>query len=470
MPVSPRDFELYSRMTGKPMPMDAQQRMQMAPEVFQFTKNFAKKPNILEKTGNLIKNIGKTTLMGAAGLAAAPAFVEQQETTADSYDQDRVENQTASNTIMRSGTQTVDLENNKTIAKDVVETQFLTPDTPVDARIIERADDLAKSTGGFSEAGNEVNVIKGVEEEVVGSSATSDKVQNFLKKMGGTDEGSKLDVALLGAIQDRDKKERFYAGGELHPDDKKSPITDNPQIALDGGQSTRSQSREFVKEVEPIDGGIPTNIDPSTLTSEVKNVLDTLAKGVSNVPLDQRIKLAKEMVDEKNMMDNPNEELGKLKAEVDKKEQANQNLIDFVKTLGGEPTQEQKIEADQANSRILQKTAAKNRKKGNVNEKFYPTDVARTDIQVGGMKDRKTGLGRSVGISYTPLNGDTKVGFNMMSDPTKPKDVKTYEFTASPEAMQSMQSQEEGELGSETFGKLFNIAKKKQQGFSGMEM
>ena len=45
MPVSPRDFELYSRMTGKPMPMDAQQRMQMAPEVFQFTRNFAKKPN-----------------------------------------------------------------------------------------------------------------------------------------------------------------------------------------------------------------------------------------------------------------------------------------------------------------------------------------------------------------------------------------------------------------------------------------
>ena len=44
MPVSPRDFELYSRMTGKPMPMDAQQRMQMAPEVFQFSKNFAKKP------------------------------------------------------------------------------------------------------------------------------------------------------------------------------------------------------------------------------------------------------------------------------------------------------------------------------------------------------------------------------------------------------------------------------------------
>ena len=54
MPVAPQDFDLYSRMTGAPMPTHAMSRMQMAPEVFKFTKDFAKKPNILEKTGNLI--------------------------------------------------------------------------------------------------------------------------------------------------------------------------------------------------------------------------------------------------------------------------------------------------------------------------------------------------------------------------------------------------------------------------------
>ena len=64
MPVSPQDFELYSRMTGAPMPTDAMSRMQMAPEVFKFTKDFAKKPNLLEKTGNLIKTVGKIGLMG----------------------------------------------------------------------------------------------------------------------------------------------------------------------------------------------------------------------------------------------------------------------------------------------------------------------------------------------------------------------------------------------------------------------
>ena len=46
------------------MPTDAMSRMQMAPEVFKFTKDFAKKPNILEKTGNLIKTVGKIGLMG----------------------------------------------------------------------------------------------------------------------------------------------------------------------------------------------------------------------------------------------------------------------------------------------------------------------------------------------------------------------------------------------------------------------
>ena len=103
-------------------------------------------------------------------------------------------------------------------------------------------------------------------------------------------------------------------------------------------------------------------------------------------------------------------------------------------------------------------------------DKYYPGDVARTDIQVGGMVDRKTGLGKSVGMSYTPLNGDTKVGFNIMGDPTKPQEVSTFDFVASPKTMESLQSQKEGDLGALSFGKLFNIAKKQKEGFSGMEM
>ena len=79
MPASPRDFLLYSRMTGKPMPENAMERMRMAPEVYQFTKDFARKPNLLEKTGNLAKSIGR----GAVMAIGAPMVAESLAAEAD---------------------------------------------------------------------------------------------------------------------------------------------------------------------------------------------------------------------------------------------------------------------------------------------------------------------------------------------------------------------------------------------------
>jgi len=77
MPVSPQDFELYSRMTGAPMPSDAMSRMQMAPEVYEFTKNFARRPNLLQQTGNLLQNIGKGAVMAIGAPMIAESFAEQ---------------------------------------------------------------------------------------------------------------------------------------------------------------------------------------------------------------------------------------------------------------------------------------------------------------------------------------------------------------------------------------------------------
>ena len=441
MPVSPRDFELYSRMTGKPMPMDAQQRMQMAPEVFQFSKNFAKKPNILEKTGNLVKNIGKTVGMGLAVAAAAPAYVEQQETTADNFEQDRVENQTASNQILRSGTQQVDLENNETIAKGLGSVQNFNPalpgTTPDDTPLLKEGFD---ATPKKSEK-QILSEMKQYEEQaglnrIGGPANVSDKVEEFLKQ-------EKINPVLLAAMQNRGKEEELV--GTSFP--IASQITDNPQIALDGGQSTRAQSREFIKETEPIDSGIPTNVDPSTLTPEVKNVLSNIAKGMATIPLEEQIRAAKEIVDKRS----PNEVFGK--------ESKDRDTLAAIRA--GIPVKDR----DAARSRVEQKTAAKQRKSGiqsPLTEKYYPEGVARTDIQVGGMKDRKTGLGRSVGISYTPLNGDTKVGFNIMPDPTKPTEVKTYDFKADQDTVESMKVDDK-------FSKLFNLATKRKEGFSSYE-
>ena len=420
-------------MTGTPMPMDAQQRMQMAPEVFQFSKNFAKKPNILEKTGNLIKNIGKTTLMGAAGLAAAPAFVEQQKTTADNYEQDRVENQTGSNQIMRSGIQQVDLENNKTISKNVGEKQDFESSEPDEPKEVFDATPKKSEEQILSE-------MKQYEEQaglnrIGGPANVSEKVQEFLKE-------GKISPILFAAMQNRGQEEELV--GTSFP--IASQLTDNPQIPLDGGQSTRAQSREFIKETEPI-GGIPTNVDPSTLTPEVKNVLSNIAKGMATIPLEKQIDAAKKIVDSRS----PNEVFGK--------ESKDRDLIAAVKE--GIPLKDREA----AKSRLEQKTAAKQRQKGiksALTEKYYPEGVARTDIQVGGMRDSKTGLGKSVGISYTPMNGDTKVGFNMMPDPTNPSEVKTYDFKADQDTVESMKVDDK-------FSKLFNLATKRKEGFSSYE-
>ena len=448
MPVSPQDFALYSRMTGSPVPTDAATRMQMAPDVYKFTKDFAKKPNILEKSGNLLKNIAKTTLMGAAGLAAAPSLVEQQQTTveqpkttADRVDQDTTENQTARKVVERKGTQYADSQNNKTIAQDVTEDQYLGEPMFRPTRIPTMGAMHAATPvvgEGLSESGNEINVIKGVEEEMVGSGATSDKVEKFLEKMGGISEDSKLDVVLLGAIQDRDKKERLIIGSN-------PPLTDHPDTV--GGED--DDKLPGVSNFTGASRG--TVISPSTKLSPSSDELDSiLSKALANKTPQERETVKQKMLRNMNAgregfmaQDGPN------KPSFD----AKQRILEKT----GREREAREVGAPNTSDKVNNFLA-------------MVTDMAaiepsgpRTDIQVGGLKDKKLGIGKSVGISYTPMNGDTKVGFNIMPDPTKPTEVMTYDFTASPEAMESIKDDDK-------FSKLFNLATRRKEGFSGLEM
>ena len=503
MPASPRDFLLYSRMTGKPMPENAMERMRMAPEVYQFTKNFAKQPNLLEKTGNLARSIGRGAVMaiGAPMVAEAVAaeadrkemtdvtgevqpemsekmqievektrreqiknegrqelqrlanagvkkadlnqnqksgepkpigktpdgqllydagdlVAPQESTTADNFEQDVVPQQTTDEMAQRSATQQAELETNQTIA------------------------DNASQSQDFSPQKNNLEM----EAEIGARANIQEEVNKFLGQ-------SKLDPILLAAMNARGQQEELV--GTSFP--IASPLSDNPQTPP--GQTNTAVSQPFATNIEPI-------VNPSpNMTQQLDTVMNTLRKGRADLSEKQRMDLARKMTE-----GSPNEVVGDMVNRINQINESSDKLVDVMRGLSGKPTKEQQIEADQANSRILQKTAAKNREKGRINEKFYPTDVARTDIQIGGMRDCKTGLGKSVGISYTPLNGDTKVGFNIMSDPTKPQDVSTFDFVASPKTMESLQSKQEGDLGALAFGKLFNIAKKKQEGFSGMEM
>ena len=65
MIVSPLDYELYSRVTGQPIPMSAAERMKMAPVVNEFTKNYTKAQNRQSMGRNILK-IGALGALGAA--------------------------------------------------------------------------------------------------------------------------------------------------------------------------------------------------------------------------------------------------------------------------------------------------------------------------------------------------------------------------------------------------------------------
>ena len=512
MPVSPQDFELYSRMTGAPMPSDAMSRMQMAPEVFEFTKNFARKPNLLEKTGNLVKNIGKYTLAGAgllssmdlqnqerqrqeqlrneqaktdAEMVAVPESPEQQvdspamakirlgmeaeaqkqanrleiqdrmdrraaggvvktdlnlqqPTTADVYGQDYVPNQTASNIIdqkMVQGSQIEDKTPN--VAEVLSESQDSMPISMFRPTQIPTMGAMHAATpvvgSGFSDSGNEVNIIKDAEEEVVGSGATSDKVQNFLKKMGGTDEGSKLDVALIAAMQDRDKKERFYLGENSgDPALGNSPLLDHPDIVggeddinLPGGMNT----------------GATVNLNPKQ-----RELKETIRKNLATLPANIQEEVIEKMISSGGKEMNPLEE--RAIANQEAIDSGFMNLDDAGRkkesirlgSTGGIPNKTDMAEIRKDPEFIAAQESMKPKSTAERADDFMAQFVegAKSDI-VRGARGNK-----SLGITRIPAtNGDAQVGFVLANKPLdqSPKFATTYGFGVAPGAESLLDNQ-----------------------------
>lgn len=496
MIVSPLDYELYSRVTGQPIPMSAAERMKMAPVVNEFTKNYTKAQNRQAMGRNILK-------IGALGALGAAAYYGTRDfgTPSQELGQDLVETSTASNLVQNAAEKAAASTATNTISQSIttdqtpeqslenaaetstppsqlninesVEASVKKPTPNIDAALERRSVKLPSATT-IREKYNRYETTpqkqqKGLEQTLVGGGSiyVSDregKVGETIKteaSSGFDDKGKSILNKYVGMMKDGVDEDLKELTGPTAPDFEQtlvsdsSPLTGHPDIPP--GEDDIFQH-----------GGMNTSPTTSLAYVDPKRVMAmsvAIGEGKIKQPLTPEEKLVVAAEVEKKRTPNPLEERRTPRSP---NELAGKDQAAFEAIQAGIPQEDQ----DAAESRVEQKTAAKQRKAGiksPLTEKYYPEGVARTDIQVGGMKDRKTGLGRSVGISYTPLNGDTKVGFNMMSDPTKPQDVQTYDFSASPEAMQSLQTGEEGELGSETFGKLFNIAKKKQRGFGSLE-
>ena len=330
MPVSPQDFELYSRMTGAPMPSDAMSRMQMAPDVYKFTKDFARKPNLLEKSGNLAKNIGK----GIVFALGAPMVAESMAETERMKEQLRNEGDktVAQEVTMQEDPLSLKIEQEKTLRNresiqgkldylnreaelaeqatqrqnakqvgenliDKVKSEQITTTadnygqplvenqtaTNIIDKKVEQGSQIADETPNVAEVlseyeesfpENEINIIKGEPEQEVGSSITSQKVDSFLEQYPGfgTGQGKNIDTALAIALANRDNKEKFYLG-ETSGTIPEPPLLDHPDIK--GGEEPNPSMG--------MNTGSTVNLDPRK--EELRN---TLRKGLGTMSQEQQ--------------------------------------------------------------------------------------------------------------------------------------------------------------------------------------
>tara|TARA_R100001015_G_C4604626_1_gene159635 strand:- start:8 stop:1300 length:1293 start_codon:yes stop_codon:yes gene_type:complete len=424
MPVSPQDFDLYSRMTGAQIPSDPLSRMQMAPEVYKFTKEFARKPNIFEQGGNLIKNIGKTVGMGMAGAAASPAFVEDKpaepvtvdqtptrpKITSGYYDQRDVENQNAGNLIAEVTDRGAELADSETIAEKLAESEESMPALP----------------------GTEPIGLLESQKDRFRRRAITEEADEFVAGM---------DPLLLAAIkQSRDPQPLEGFKGRLP-----NYLGDHPD--LKGGEVPNSSLNTNYTETTPETPITPQGTDTNAtvnLTGQMRNVLDSLAKGRADLSPEERINLAKKLV-------SPNELAGK-----------DQKTFEALKT--GIPLGEQKAAAE----RVKQKTEQKQRELGISNTSTPSTPSIGSKVEAFKnkfMPNKPSSYIESMSLETSP-NKPLSATFNLYQ-----KDGSTKPYTygiSSPMAVSLNEMAKDESLTEESFGQIMNLLKKSQKDGTGM--
>ena len=118
MIVSPLDYELYSRVTGQPIPMSAAERMKMAPVVNEFTKNYTKAQNRQAMGRNILK-IGALGALGAAAYYGSRNF----GTPSQELGQNLVETSTASNLVQNAAEKAAAATASNTISQSITTDQ-----------------------------------------------------------------------------------------------------------------------------------------------------------------------------------------------------------------------------------------------------------------------------------------------------------------------------------------------------------
>jgi len=468
MPVSPRDFELYSRMTGTPMPSDAMSRMQMAPAVYDFTRNFAKKPNLLEKTGNLAKTVGKIGLMGlgqgfkqsqaneqrgiqeqlrtqaearqAEALVTGDSNVERQQTPAEIIEdkrlarlertaqikkEERDDKQSKALELLQAkkqeivATPEIEEEVQQTTTADNYQQDFVPNQTSsglID-RKMEQGSQIADETPNVAEVLSESqdsrqsefsdpeDVQKQMESDMIGGGLGKNQLSKFLKQKG-------LDQVLIGAVGERTAQEPLIG------DD--SPLLDHPDVI--GGED---------------DANLPSGMNTGAtqnLSSFYKEMrkMDAQERLKDASPSDKQVNLLEQRaIDNQEAIDSG---FMNLDDEGRKKESIR------LGSTGGIPNKTDMAEIKKDPEFIAAQESMKPKSTAEKTDDFTAKFVegARSDIVMGARGNK------SLGITRIPAtNGDAQVGFVLANKPLdqSPKFATTYGFGVAPGAESLLDNQ-----------------------------
>lgn len=472
MPVSPRDFELYSRMTGASMPNDAASRARMAPDVYDFTRNFAKNPNILDKAGDMVKGIGRTFQRGIG--AGIQADLSEAKTpyrpTSQNLGQRVSENQTNVGLEERKGTQAMEVTSGpSTVAEEISGSQSSNPDmTSIDRDVKREVQAVAGSvpltTKEMLQGGGSDNMFT----RNLGRTVTGDGMKEIGEVDGGkakltefaTKYGLLLDPALLKANQQSDSSEPLEGFKGLL---QGSRFNDHTQ--MEGGEdNSRSMSQPYFQEVEEI------KVDPSPNRSK-----DVVSERATNQMLQQieknkqdeaRIKGLNLNFGSKETTPEQEENFKKVVAaqELQKTFPDTQSLS-ILDPLGAlnDPDLMQSVRKGQNNARLESSFKQNQESQSTTNDVDNYVNLiegSRTDLFPGRFG------GKSMGVSYVPpTNGDAQVTFNYTDKPTTSKTetnpygdatkVTTGTFGVDQGGMDYLQNQ----MSPENFGKYYNRAK-----------
>ena len=477
MIVSPLDYELYSRVTGQPIPMSAAERMKMAPVVNEFTKNYTKAQNRQAMGRNILK-IGA---LGALGVIGARAF----GTPSQELGQDLVETSTASNLVQNAAEKAAAATASNTISQSLstdqtpeqtLENAAETSTEPSQLNIntaIEKEDAPLLDAGGIREKYSPYTRKTSAEER---------QERNVATMVGGGEilldvPKKKAEVVKTKETPSFDAKGQSLLGkyvGMMTGDETKV----DPTLKELSGQTTDTYGTELlVDDSSPLAGhpDIPpgeddiyqhggTNTSPTTSLAYVdpKRVMAmsmAISEGKIKQPLTPEEKLVVAAEVEKKRTPNPLEQRAiDNKAAMDSMRLSDEEREKESIRLGSTGGIPNKTDMAKIRKSPEFKAAQESMKPKSTTEKV---DEFTSKI----MPKEKSSFVESMSMDLS-ANKTPTATFNLEQKDggTKPYSVEI----STPMAVSLNEMAEDGSLPEESFGKLFNLAKKSIKDKSGM--